>query len=263
MVVLLLTGRFLLSRLARTKSSVAVGAHCWEVEELGRHALPLQRRERGDAVALQYPVILPAVYLSTKNRSAATTLSSAVFDRYAAGPRSFGTTFWNPGVKTEKTAKQWRKNEHTGEIWPKKKSAGRRSILEGTVPRASAFATCQSPLPGRGPRTAAGLPGRRYGEGPRIQSRGRRLLRFGSRRSMLRRCRRGSQGICIAHRNSSRSESYACTGYGVNQTAAAHRIEKHLSLSRSSCSHRSSRRPRRRGCDRRTAAAGRRSPWPQ
>ena len=132
------------------------------------------------------------------------------------------------------------------------------------VPRASAFATCQSPLPGRGPRTAAGLPGRRYGEGPRIQSRGRRLLRFGSRRSMLRRCRRGSQGICIAHRNSSRSESYAaCTGFGVNQTAAAHRIEKHLSLSRSSCSHRSSRRPRRRGCDRRTAAAGRRSPWPQ
>ena len=83
MVVLLLTGRFLLSRLARTKSSVAVGAHCWEVEELGRHALPLQRRERGDAVALQYPVILPAVYLSTKNRSAATTLSSAVFEKRA------------------------------------------------------------------------------------------------------------------------------------------------------------------------------------
>ena len=110
MVVLLLTGRFLLSRLARTKSSVAVGAHCWEVEELGRHALPLQRRERGDAVALQYPVILPAVYLSTKNRSAATTLSSAVLD-YSQPPRSFGATFWNPGVKTERTAKKRRKNE--------------------------------------------------------------------------------------------------------------------------------------------------------
>eukprot|EP01045_Picozoa_sp_COSAG04_P010546 COSAG04_NODE_648_length_11585_cov_20.935335_11_plen_208_part_00 len=53
----------------------------------------------------------PRTYLSTKNRSAATTLSSAVSDRYAAGPRSFGATLWNPGVKTENTAKKWRKNE--------------------------------------------------------------------------------------------------------------------------------------------------------
>ena len=52
-----------------------------------------------------------AGYLSIKNWSAATTLSSAVSDRYGAGPRSFGATFWNPGVETEKTAKKRRKNE--------------------------------------------------------------------------------------------------------------------------------------------------------
>ena len=51
------------------------------------------------------------LYLSIKNRSAATTLSSAVFDRYGTAPRSFGATFWNPGVKTEKTAKKRRKTE--------------------------------------------------------------------------------------------------------------------------------------------------------
>ena len=32
-------------------------------------------------------------------------------DRYGTGPRSFGATFWIPGVKTEKTAKKRRKNE--------------------------------------------------------------------------------------------------------------------------------------------------------
>eukprot|EP01045_Picozoa_sp_COSAG04_P004237 COSAG04_NODE_181_length_21260_cov_200.681820_12_plen_98_part_00 len=64
------------------------------------------------------------LYLSIKNWSAATTLSSAVFDRYATAPLSFGATFWNPGVKTEKTAKKTRKNgAKLGEIWPKKKSA--------------------------------------------------------------------------------------------------------------------------------------------
>ena len=61
------------------------------------------------ADALVEDVVLQ--YLSTKNRSAATTLSSAVFNRYAAGPRSLAATFWNPGVTTEKTAKKWRKNE--------------------------------------------------------------------------------------------------------------------------------------------------------
>ena len=30
-------------------------------------------------------------------------------DRYGTGPRSFGATFWIPGVKTEKTAKKRRK----------------------------------------------------------------------------------------------------------------------------------------------------------
>ena len=55
-----------------------------------------------------------STYLSIKNRSAATTLSSAVFDRYGTAPRSFGATFWNPGVKTEKTAK---KREKTGQKW--------------------------------------------------------------------------------------------------------------------------------------------------
>ena len=39
---------------------------------------------------------------------------AAVFDRYGTGPRSFGATFWNPGVKTEKTAK---KREKTGQKW--------------------------------------------------------------------------------------------------------------------------------------------------
>jgi len=53
-------------------------------------------------------------YLSIKNRSAATTLCSAVSDRCGTAPRSFGATFWNPGVKTEKTAK---KREKTGQKW--------------------------------------------------------------------------------------------------------------------------------------------------
>ena len=35
-------------------------------------------------------------------------------DRYGTAPRSFGATFWNPGFKTEKTAK---KREKTGEKW--------------------------------------------------------------------------------------------------------------------------------------------------
>ena len=34
--------------------------------------------------------------------------------RYGTGPRSFGATFWNPGFKTEKTAK---KREKTGQKW--------------------------------------------------------------------------------------------------------------------------------------------------
>ena len=37
-----------------------------------------------------------------------------VLDRYGTAPRSFGATFWNPGVKTEKTAK---KREKTGQKW--------------------------------------------------------------------------------------------------------------------------------------------------
>ena len=36
---------------------------------------------------------------------------TAVFGRYGTGPRSFGATFWNPGVETERTAKKRRKNE--------------------------------------------------------------------------------------------------------------------------------------------------------
>ena len=36
---------------------------------------------------------------------------AAVLDRCGTGPRSFGATFWNPGVETEKTAKKRRKNE--------------------------------------------------------------------------------------------------------------------------------------------------------
>ena len=38
----------------------------------------------------------------------------AVLDRYGTGPRSFGATFWNPGFKTEKTAK---KREKTEQKW--------------------------------------------------------------------------------------------------------------------------------------------------
>ena len=34
-----------------------------------------------------------------------------VFGRYGTGPLSFGATFWNPGAKTQRTAKKWRKNE--------------------------------------------------------------------------------------------------------------------------------------------------------
>ena len=36
---------------------------------------------------------------------------AAVLDRYGTGPRSFGAACRIPGVKTEKTAKKWRKNE--------------------------------------------------------------------------------------------------------------------------------------------------------
>ena len=39
---------------------------------------------------------------------------AAVLDRYATCLRSFGATFWNPGFKTEKTAKQ---REKTGQKW--------------------------------------------------------------------------------------------------------------------------------------------------
>ena len=39
---------------------------------------------------------------------------AAVFGRYGTAPRSFGATFWNPGFKTEKTAK---KREKTGQKW--------------------------------------------------------------------------------------------------------------------------------------------------
>ena len=39
---------------------------------------------------------------------------AAVFGRYGTTPRSFGATFWNPGFKTEKTAK---KREKTGQKW--------------------------------------------------------------------------------------------------------------------------------------------------
>ena len=47
----------------------------------------------------------PFSYLS------ATTLLAAVLDRYGTDPRSFGATFWIPGVKTERTAKKRRTNE--------------------------------------------------------------------------------------------------------------------------------------------------------
>ena len=36
---------------------------------------------------------------------------AAVSDPYGNGPLSFGATFWISGVKTERTAKNWRKNE--------------------------------------------------------------------------------------------------------------------------------------------------------
>ena len=39
---------------------------------------------------------------------------AAVFGRYGTTPRSFGATFWNPGFKTEKTAK---KREKTVQKW--------------------------------------------------------------------------------------------------------------------------------------------------
>ena len=67
--------------------------------------------------SVKVPAGMRAENLSIKNWSAATTLSSAVFDRYGTAPRSFGATFWNPGVKAERTAKQRRKNGgKTGEI---------------------------------------------------------------------------------------------------------------------------------------------------
>ena len=69
-------------------------------------------------------------YLSIKNGSAATTLSPAVSDRYAAGPGSFGAPLRIPGVKTENTAKKRRKDERNGR---EKKSAGCRSIIEGAA----------------------------------------------------------------------------------------------------------------------------------
>ena len=53
-------------------------------------------------------------YGSLLKRTAATTLLAAVFGRCGTAFRSFGATFWNPGFKTEKTAK---KREKTGQKW--------------------------------------------------------------------------------------------------------------------------------------------------
>ena len=76
----------------------------------------------------QPPMMRPfeCTYLSIKNWSAATTLSSAVFGRYGTGPRSFGADFWNPGAKTEKTAKKRRKTEQK---WAR---YGLRRVKEGS-----------------------------------------------------------------------------------------------------------------------------------
>ena len=82
---------------------------------VGDAALVRLVEKRHDTVALAFVTEEVhaglVVYLSIKNRSAATTLPPAVSDRCAAGPRSFGGTFWNPGVKTERTAKKRRKHE--------------------------------------------------------------------------------------------------------------------------------------------------------
>ena len=90
------------------KPPLAGGVHAQVVPSLLGLGQILLRPLVGDDVCASAP------YLSTKNWSAATTLSSAVFDRYGTGPLSFGATFWNPGVKTEKTAK---KREKTGQKW--------------------------------------------------------------------------------------------------------------------------------------------------
>ena len=52
-------------------------------------------------------------HLSINYRSAVQSLLGR-FQPLRNGPRSFGATFWNPGVKTEKTAK---KREKTGQKW--------------------------------------------------------------------------------------------------------------------------------------------------
>ena len=78
--------------------------------------VPLLRRQwgqlsEGRVFSATMTVKRDRLYLSTKNRSAATTLPPAVLDRYAAGPGSFGAPLRIPGVKTERTAKKRRKDE--------------------------------------------------------------------------------------------------------------------------------------------------------
>ena len=51
------------------------------------------------------------VRLSLLERTAATTVVATVLDRCETGPLSFGAACWIPGVETERTAKERRKNE--------------------------------------------------------------------------------------------------------------------------------------------------------
>ena len=73
------------------------------------------------------PAGMRAENLSIKNWSAATTLSSAVTERPPVFWCHFLESWRQDGENSEKMAK---KRAKMGEIWPKKKSAGRRSIIE-------------------------------------------------------------------------------------------------------------------------------------
>ena len=90
-------------------------------------------------------------YLSINNRSAATTLSLAVFGRNR--PPVLWYHFPDPGVKTERTAKKsGDKTSKMGEMPPMRKSAGCPSLEEWAV-------LVDGAVPHRAVEEAVGLPG--------------------------------------------------------------------------------------------------------
>ena len=121
---------------------------------LGMKLLPPSSSSSEDSSSLSLSIVLIMFCTPSMDPESTTSASSMsitypprIGRRRPLFPRPFSTVgtapvFWchfleswrQDGENREKTRKNGAK---MGEIWPKKKSAGRRSIIEGTVPRPS------------------------------------------------------------------------------------------------------------------------------